>query len=111
MPFHRNQTKPKPFANSSESQDEHSCILRKMWDHFDERFDTLEERLDKRFDTLERRFKTLDAKIDSVLKRRYRRSPNSTSPPHPRLSGSTTPAICPSFAKSSRWCWTYCPTT
>ena len=48
-----------------QSRDEHSRILRKMWDHFDERFDTLEGQ----FDTLERRFKTLDAKIDSVLKR------------------------------------------
>ena len=48
-----------------QSRDEHSRILRKMWDHFDERFDTFEGQ----FDTLGRRFKTLDAKIDSVLNR------------------------------------------
>ena len=43
----------------NDNQAAHSRILKNMWEHFDKRFDTLEERLNKR----------LDAKIDSVLKR------------------------------------------
>ena len=93
----------------NDNQAGHSRILKNMSEHSDKRVTRSKSHFDERFDTLERRFDTLDSRIDSVL------MPTIVSGLIPLRQASparsTTPAICPSFPRSSRWCRTYCATT